>query len=63
MNVSRRGFLKASWVAGSSLALGGLGWSKAFAKSPKEYKPKIRDGNHDRMPVLCSWMRYYCIFA
>lgn len=40
MNVSRRGFLKASWVAGSSLALGGLGWSNAFAKSPKEYKLK-----------------------
>lgn len=40
MDVSRRVFLQASWAAGSSLALGGLGWSNAFAKSPAEYKLK-----------------------
>ncbi len=40
MNVSRRGFLKSSWVAGSGLALGSFGWKAAYAKPLKEYKLK-----------------------
>jgi len=40
MNVSRRGFLKASWVAGSGIALSSLGWKQAFAKPTREYKLK-----------------------
>ncbi len=40
MNVSRRGFLKASWIAGSGIALGSLGWKQAFAKPTGEYKLK-----------------------
>ena len=40
MNVSRRGFLATSWVAGSGIALSSFGWKAAYAKPAKDFKLK-----------------------